>query len=96
MANGFRVQSSSIKGGCDQLSQLNERFNIIMNHLTSDLQQLSSQWEGDAKNKFNANMTNDIENMKRFYTTMQQYIQALTSIGNQYNNTESTNVGLIK
>ena len=95
MANGFRVEASSLQQGIGQLMQLNEQFKGVMTNLQSDTQTLSGQWEGEAKNKFNASMNNDIATMSKFYTTIQQYIQALTEIGNKYNTTEHTNVGLI-
>lgn len=95
MANGFRVEASSLQQGIGQLMQLNEQFKGVMTNLQSDTQTLSGQWEGEAKNKFNASMNNDIATMSKFYTTIQQYIQALTEIGNKYNTTEQTNVGLI-
>ena len=95
MANGFRVEASSLQQGIGQLMQMNEQFKGVMNNLQNDMQTLSGQWEGEAKNKFNTNMNNDIQTMSKFYTTIQQYIQALTDIGNKYTSTEQTNVGLI-
>jgi len=96
MADNFRVQISGLNSGVTELVNLNQQFSNVMKQVRDSVVTLSSQWEGEAKDKFNTAMNQDVEMMMKFHDLMQRYIEALANISKSYSNTEQTNVGLIK
>lgn len=96
MADNFRVQISGLNSGVTELVTLNQQFSNVMKQLRESIATLSTQWEGEAKDKYNTAMNQDIEMMMKFYELMQRYIEALAEISKKYSSTEQANVGLIK
>jgi WXG100 family type VII secretion target len=96
MADNFRVQISGLNSGVTELVTLNQQFTNVMKQLQESVATLSAQWEGEAKEKYNTAMNQDVEMMLKFSELMQRYIEALADISKNYSNTEQTNVGIIK
>ena len=75
----------------DQLRQYDSQFKSQVDNLETHELNLSSMWEGQAKDAFHNAFNNDKEYMNQFYVLIEKYCQALEQIARSYEEAEARN-----
>ncbi len=87
----FSVTFQQISSTIEQLTELNSRLKTAANSLESTEAQLCGMWEGKAKDTFDQAFKSDKIQMDNFYNAIQQYISALQTALQKYQQAESEN-----
>lgn len=82
-------QLNSIK---EQLRELNAQFNTEREQLSETAATLNGMWEGEAKEKFTAEIAKDQVQMQNFYNAVLAYVNTLEEIIQRYITAENTNL----
>ena len=87
----IRVTAAQVKSTADQLRQYDSQFKSQVDNLETHELNLSSMWEGQAKDAFHNAFYNDKEYMNQFYVLIEKYCQALEQIARSYEEAEARN-----
>ena len=87
----FQVTTAELKAAIADLQEKNGTFKNKVSELEQSQQALRAQWQGDANNAFNTAFENDKAQWTTFSTLIDQYIQALQTILQIYEQAEATN-----
>lgn len=87
----FEISSTELKSRMEELKELNSRFKTVKEGLEQSEQTLRSMWEGDANENFHNAFIRDSGQFDAFYSTIEQYVAALTLIGERYDTAERRN-----
>lgn len=90
----YRVTFQQLQSAIDQLTALNSQFGTAVENLNATETQLSTMWEGQARDTFHTAFQNDKAQMDNFKKAIQDYITALQGALSQYNRAEQTNTGI--
>lgn len=88
----IQVTSQELGNKASELQGLNSKFQNEIENLVSCQSNLSTMWEGDAKEAFYNAFMRDKTNMDSFKAAIDQYIQALLVISERYEEAEKRNV----
>lgn len=88
----IQVTSQELRNKASELQGLNSKFQNEIENLVSCQSNLSTMWEGDAKEAFYNAFMRDKTNMDSFKVAIDQYIQALLVISEKYEEAEKRNV----
>ncbi|MGO5083466.1 WXG100 family type VII secretion target [Oliverpabstia intestinalis] len=87
----FQVTTAELKAAIADLQEKNGTFKNKVSELEQSQQALRAQWQGDANTVFNTAFENDKAQWTTFSTLIDQYIQALQTILQTYEQAEATN-----
>ena len=87
----FQVTTAELKAAIADLQEKNGTFKNKVSELEQSQQALRAQWQGDANTAFNTAFENDKAQWTTFSTLINQYIQALQTILQTYEQAEATN-----
>ena len=87
----FQVTTAELKAAIADLQEKNGTFKNKDSELEQSQQALRAQWQGDANTAFNTAFENDKAQWTTFSTLIDQYIQALQTILQTYEQAEATN-----
>ena len=87
----FQVTTAELKAAIADLQEKNGTFKNKVSELEQSQQALIAQWQGDANTAFNTAFENDKAQWTTFSTLIDQYIQALQTILQTYEQAEATN-----
>ena len=87
----FEVTTSEMKRVISDLTADNSEFKSRVSELQELQQELTAEWQGDANTSFNTAFNNDKSQWDTFASLIEQYIQALQSIMETYEQAEATN-----
>ena len=87
----FQVTTAELKAAIADLQEKNGTFKNKVSELEQSQQALRAQWQGDANTAFNTAFENDKAQWTTFSTLIDQYIQALQTILQTYEQEEATN-----
>ena len=87
----FQVTTAELKAAIADLQEKNGTFKNKVSELEQSQQALRAQWQGDANTAFNTSFENDKAQWTTFSTLIDQYIQALQTILQTYEQAEATN-----
>lgn len=87
----FQVTTAELKAAIADLQEKNSTFKNKVSELEQSQQALRAQWQGDANTAFNTAFENDKAQWTTFSTLIDQYIQALQTIMQTYEQAEATN-----
>ena len=87
----FQVTTADLKAAIADLQEKNGTFKNKVSELEQSQQALRAQWQGDANTAFNTAFENDKAQWTTFSTLIDQYIQALQTILQTYEQAEATN-----
>lgn len=85
------LESSSLNEKANELEALNDRLLSIIENLNDYEENLSSMWEGDAKEAFRTAYRSDAIQMKNFYNAVFLYVVQLRLIIQRYRQCEMIN-----
>lgn len=86
------LESSSLSERANELEALNERLMGIIENLNDYEANLSSMWEGEAKDAFRTAYQRDAVQMRNFYNAIVVYVLKLRTIIERYRQREMMNV----
>ena len=87
----FQVTTAELKAAIADLQEKNGTFKNKVSELEQSQQALRAQWQGHANTAFNTAFENDKAQWTTFSTLIDQYIQALQTILQTYEQAEATN-----
>lgn len=87
----FQVTTAELKAAIADLQEKNSTFKNKVSELEQSQQALRAQWQGDANTAFNTAFENDKAQWATFSSLIDQYIQALQTIMQTYEQAEATN-----
>ena len=87
----FQVTTAALKAAIADLQEKNSTFLTKVSELEQAQQALKAQWQGDANTAFNAAFEIDKVKWMNFSKLITQYIQALQTIMQTYEQAEATN-----
>ena len=87
----FQVTTAELKAAIADLQEKNGTFKNKVSELEQSQQALRAQWQGDANTAFNTAFENDKAQWTTYSTLIDQYIQALQTILQTYEQAEATN-----
>lgn len=87
----FQVTTAELKAAIADLQEKNSTFKNKVSELEQSQQALRAQWQGDANTAFNTAFENDKAQWTTFSNLIDQYIQALQTIMQTYEQAEATN-----
>ena len=87
----FQVTAAEMQAAIADLQEKNGTFKNKVSELEQSQQALRAQWQGDANTAFNTAFENDKAQWTTFSTLIDQYIQALQTILQTYEQAEATN-----
>lgn len=87
----FQVTTAELKAAIADLQEKNGTFKNKVSELEQSQQALRAQWQGDANTAFNTAFENNKAQWTTFSTLIDQYIQALQTILQTYEQAEATN-----
>ena len=87
----FQVTTAELKAAIADLQEKNGTFKNKVSELEQSQQALRAQWQGDANTAFNTAFENDKAQWTTFSTLIDQYIQAMQTILQTYEQAEATN-----
>ena len=90
----FQVTTAELKAAIADLQEKNGTFKNKVSELEQSQQALRAQWQGDANTAFNTAFENDKAQWTKFSTLIDQYIQALQTILQTYEQAEATNTSI--
>ena len=87
----IRVTATELKARAEELTSLNQTLKTNISDLEACEQNLSTMWEGQAKDAFHNAFTNDKIQMTNFCTLIEKYVATLLSIAAKYERAEAVN-----
>lgn len=87
----FMVTASQIRAKAAELRENNEQLKAQITQLNEREGALGTMWEGEAKNAFHTAFQRDKVQMDNFYNAIAQYVAALESIAQKYEEAERQN-----
>lgn len=90
----FRVTVNELKSKVETLRQLNGQFKSQVDELTTTEANLTSMWEGPARDTFHRAFEGDKIQMGNFYNAVEVYAQRLEEIASRYMQAEETNTAI--
>ena len=87
----FQVTTAELKAAIADLQEKNSTFKNKVSELEQSQQALRAQWQGDANTAFNTAFENDKAQWTTFSNLIDQYVQALQTIMQTYEQAEATN-----
>lgn len=90
----IKVTSAEVRKKADELKTLNGQFRSKVADMETCELNLTSMWEGDAKQAFHTAFGNDKAQWDQFYQLIEQYVVALNNIATEYDNKETMNVNI--
>ncbi len=91
MAEIYVKSSADIQNIIDQLRELNTQFRGKAEDINAEHTALVAKWEGDASTAFEEHFRKEYPNFETFATAIDEYINGLTQILEEYNATEDAN-----
>ena len=91
MAEIYVKSSNDIQEVINQLRTLNTEFRSKADGIRTEQINLTTKWEGDASTAFQRHFKKEEPNFETFATAIDEYIEGLTQILDEYNRTEDTN-----
>lgn len=88
----FSVTIDQLRVIKEQLSELNTQLNTQRNQLSETAATLNGMWEGEAKDRFSAEVARDQIQMQNFYNAVSQYVNVLEQIIAKYLEAEARNL----
>ncbi|MDE7261697.1 MAG: WXG100 family type VII secretion target [Oscillospiraceae bacterium] len=88
----FMVTASQLRAKAEELRQSNEQFKSQVNTLNDQEAHLGAMWEGESKNAFHNAFQRDKAQMDNFFNAIAQYVNALESIAQKYEEAERQNI----
>lgn len=90
----IKVTPRELRNKADQLEQFNRQFRNEVKKMEGYESQLSSMWDGDAKQAFRKAFNDDKIKMERFALNIDKYIMALREDAQKYEEAEqkATNI----
>lgn len=88
----FRVSPQTLQQKAEELRGINSRFKSAIETLQQQEASLNGQWDGDAHDAFHSAFTNDVTRMTTFYSAVEEYVQKLNQIAQEYNKAEQINL----
>lgn len=88
----IQVTAEELKNRASQLQGLNLKFQTEVENLMNCQNNLSSMWEGEAKDAFYQAFMRDKGSMDNFKDAINGYIQALNTIAARYEEAEKRNL----
>lgn len=87
----IRVTAAQLRAKAEELTGLNNNLKTNVSELESCEQNLSSMWEGQAKDAFHQAFNNDKIQMTNFSTLIEKYVYTLQTIAVKYEQAENVN-----
>lgn len=87
----FEVTTSELKRAISDLTADNSEFKSRVSELQEQQQELAAEWQGDANTAFTAAFNRNKSQWDTFAGLVEQYIQALQSILQTYEQAEAAN-----
>lgn len=87
----FSVTPAQLRAKAEELRQSNEQFKNQVVQLNDEEAAVCSMWEGASKDAFNTAFQRDKVQMDNFFNAIAQYIAALETIAQKYEQAESLN-----
>lgn len=87
----IRVTAAQLKAKAEELTGLNTNFKANVRELEACEQNLTTMWEGQAKDAFHHSFNNDKIQMTNFSTLIEKYVATLIMIAAKYEQAESIN-----
>lgn len=87
----IQVTASELRKQAEVLRGLNTRFQTNVTSLEAVEQSLKGMWEGQANTAFHTAFVKDKGQMDNFYSAIEQYIAALLTIAQKYEQAEMKN-----
>ncbi len=91
----FRVTPQTLQQKAQELSAKNSRLRQLIEQLQQQKNELNGQWEGDAKTTFDSAFNADVPKLMNFTAAIDEYVQKLAQIAQEYDNAERKNVSVI-
>ena len=88
----FQVTSAELRKKAEQLKGLNSRYKSGVDSLQTTEQTLKTMWEGEANETFHNAFKRDKDQMDRFHTAIERFIEALLIIAAKYEEAENKNI----
>ena len=85
------VTSSRLRESAEELDRLNTQFMSSREELVSNEGTLKGMWEGMANEAFHSAFTRDMGQMETFCSAIKQYVNALNTIAEKYEEAERRN-----
>lgn len=90
----IRVTVPELRAKAEELASLNANLKSNVSDLEMGEQNLSTMWEGEAKQAFRQAFNRDKIQMTNFTTLIDKYVMTMQTIAAKYAQAESTNVGI--
>ena len=90
----FRVTSSQLNRGSQELLDLNGQFQAAISALENYESSLNGMWDGEANDAFHAAFMTDKGKMTEFYKLIIQYATSFNAIATRYDQTEQMNTDI--
>lgn len=87
----FEVTTSQLRSAISDLTSDNSEFKNRVSELMEVQQELAAEWQGEANTAFNTAFNNDKSQWDAFASLIDQYIQAMQSIMDGYDQAENIN-----
>ncbi len=94
MAEIYVKSSSDLEAVIQELTNLNTTFRTKAEEINNEKTTLTTKWEGDASTAFQEHFDKEYPNFETFATAIDEYVQGLQQILEQYNTAEDTNVSI--
>ncbi len=91
MASIVVRSSADIQQIIDQLTQLNRDFRNKATDINQEQTTLTTKWEGNASTAFQDNFKREYPNFENFATAIDEYIEGLKQILDEYERAEEMN-----
>ena len=91
MAEIYVKSSNDIQEVINRLRTLNTDFRNKAADINTEHTNLTTKWEGDASTAFEEHFKKEYPNFESFATAIDEYVEGLTQILEEYNQAEDTN-----
>ena len=90
----FRVTPQTLQSKAEELRSLNSSYKSAIETLQQQEGTLNGQWDGQAHDTFHREFTKDVTRLTQFYTAIEDYVQKLNQIAQEYAKAEQANVSV--
>ena len=87
----IRVTAAQLRAKAEELTSLNQTLKTNISELEGCEENLSTKWDGQAKEAFRNAFKNDKIQMTNFATLIEKYVATLLNIAAKYDRAEATN-----
>jgi WXG100 family type VII secretion target len=88
----FTVTATEVRSKASELKELNAKYKNVVEELEQEVTKLSSMWEGEAHDAFDATFKTDKAKLDLFYNAIEKYCFTLDEVAANYQQAESKNV----